>query len=109
MDHREHVEGEAVYDGDLPARMRPSSSDILLRGTMLFAAAITALALIAVPVIDRNTDETMVARGPDIDMMMTGSIQAQPQTYIIHRSVLEAPGSGPCTLFASGARRSGSC
>lgn len=97
-----------VYDGGLPDRLSPSSGSLLVRATLLFAGVFVALALIIVPIADRGTATRLAAGAPDLDMMTTGSITAAPRQYTIHRSVLQAPGSAPCILFADSSRQ-GSC
>ncbi|MCE7030338.1 hypothetical protein [Jiella avicenniae] len=104
----ERLEGADVYDGGLPDRLSPSSGSLVLRASLLFAGAFIALALIVVPIADRGTATRFAAGGPDLDMTITGSISSAPRRYTVHRSVLQAPGSGPCILFADGSRQ-GSC
>lgn len=76
----------------------------LLRATLLFGAITIGLALVVVPMARNSVD--YVASRPQLDTMTTGSIGAS--RYTVHRSVLQAPGSGPCIVHASG-RRTGAC
>ncbi|WAP70653.1 hypothetical protein [Jiella pelagia] len=103
----EGVPAAEVYDGGLPDRLSPSHGSSLLRATMLLAGVFVAVALVLVTIADRGTADRFAA-GPDLDMMTTGSIEAAPRQYTVRRSVLQAPGSAPCILFANGGHR-GAC
>ncbi|TFF18238.1 hypothetical protein E3C22_22045 [Jiella endophytica] len=106
MNEGEGLREAEVYDGSLPARFKPAPGGLLLRGTVLVAGALVALAMVIVPLVDRSGSTQLASGGPDLDMMFTGSIDA-PRQYVIRRSVLQAPGSPPCILFADGASRGG--
>ena len=78
----------------------------ILRITLLFGSAAVALALIAVPVLDKQTrSRDAVANG--LDTMSTGSIGSRT-TYTLRRSVLQPLPSSVCVIRADG-RRSGDC
>lgn len=76
----------------------------LLRATLLFGAITIGLALVVVPAARHSVD--YVASTPQLDTMTTGSIGTG--RYTVHRSVLQAPGAGPCIVHASG-QRTGAC
>lgn len=77
----------------------------ILRLTLLFGTATIALALLAVPMLERHT---RVAQndGIGLDMTSTGSI-SRKHIYTVERSVLQAPGS-VCIIHQDGARQ-GDC
>ena len=80
----------------------------ILRVTLLFGSAAVALALIAVPVLDKQTRSSSrdaVANG--LDTMSTGSIGSRA-TYTLRRSVLQPLPSSICVIRANG-KRSGDC
>ena len=82
----------------------------LLRITLLFGSAAVALALIAVPLLDKEGDgRQQIARDTFIglDTMSTGSI-GRSDTYTIRRSVLQPSPESVCLIRANG-RRSGDC
>ena len=76
----------------------------LLRATLLFGAITIGLALVVAPMARHGAD--YVASSPKLDTMTTGSISSS--RYTVHRSVLQAPGAGPCIVHANG-RRLGAC
>ncbi|WP_185983695.1 hypothetical protein [Aureimonas mangrovi] len=77
----------------------------LLRASVIFGS----LALVFVMAIT-NGFEHRSARMAEagIDEMMTGSIDTGAERYTVSRSVLQAPGAGPCLYFPDGSRR-GAC
>lgn len=78
----------------------------LTRAAVIFGS----LALFMVVVIGGTMDrsESRFAQNPyGVDEMMTGSI-AQGDRYVVRRSVLQPPGSGPCLYFPDGTTR-GAC
>ncbi|ORE97695.1 hypothetical protein [Aurantimonas sp. 22II-16-19i] len=107
MDGGDRLADADVYDGSLPARLKPATGGLLLRATLLFSAALVALALVVVPMADRRTHDVAASGGPELDMMATGSIGTSTQHYTVRRSVLQAPGSAPCLLFSDGTSRGG--
>ncbi|MFD2236644.1 hypothetical protein [Aureimonas populi] len=80
------------------------------RALMRAAAIFGSLALVVVFVIGGTMEErsSRFAHGsPGLDEMATGSI-GQGERYTVRRSVLQAPGSGPCLYFPDGSIR-GAC
>ncbi|HVW56378.1 MAG TPA: hypothetical protein VHC00_11895 [Rhizobiaceae bacterium] len=77
----------------------------ILRMTLLFGTATIAMALLAVPMLERRTE---VARndGIGLDMTSTGSI-SRHQVYTVEKSVLQAPGN-VCIIHQDGSRQ-GDC
>ncbi|MGN6584845.1 MAG: hypothetical protein ACTHJV_14190 [Rhizobiaceae bacterium] len=77
----------------------------LLRMTLLFGTATIAMALLAVPMLERRTE---IAQNDAIglDMTSTGSISRR-QIYTVERSVLQAPGNF-CIIQQDGSRQ-GNC
>ena len=80
----------------------------LLRATLLFGSIAIALALIIAPAARKGADYVTASNPPQLDMISTGSIGSSNSHYIVRRSVLQAPGAGPCLMFPSGERR-GAC
>jgi hypothetical protein len=80
----------------------------ILRITLLFGSAAVALALIAVPVLDKQTrSSSRDALTSGLDTMSTGSVGSRA-TYTLRRSVLQPSPSSVCVIRADG-RRSGDC
>jgi len=80
----------------------------ILRITLLFGSAAVALALIAVPVLDKQTrSSSRDTLTTGLDTMSTGSVGSRP-TYTLRRSVLQPSPSSVCVIRADG-RRSGDC
>jgi len=80
----------------------------ILRITLLFGSAAVALALIAVPVLDKQTrSSSRDALTSGLDTMNTGSVGARA-TYTLRRSVLQPSPSSVCIIRADG-QRSGDC
>jgi hypothetical protein len=80
----------------------------ILRITLLFGSAAVALALIAVPVLDKQTrSSSRDALASGLDTMSTGSVGSHT-TYTLRRSVLQPSPSSVCIIRADG-RRSGDC
>ncbi len=81
----------------------------LLRVTLLFGSAAVALALIAVPLLDKDDSRQQIARDTFIglDTTTTGSI-GRSDTYTIRRSVLQSSPESVCLIRPDG-RRSGDC
>lgn len=77
----------------------------LLRITLLFGSAAAALALIATPVLERQSRPKYPA---GVDMTSTGSIARGDNTYTLRRSVLQSSPGSVCLIRADG-RRSGDC
>lgn len=77
----------------------------ILRITLLFGTATIAMALLAVPMLERRTE---VAQNDAIglDMTSTGSISRR-QIYTVEKSVLQTPGN-VCIIHQDGARQ-GDC
>ncbi|TRC97843.1 hypothetical protein FJV76_10670 [Mesorhizobium sp. WSM4303] len=80
----------------------------ILRITLLFGSAAVALALIAVPVLDKQTrSSSRDALTSGLDTISTGSVGSRA-TYTLRRSVLQPSPSSVCIIRADG-RRSGDC
>ncbi|TAN17719.1 MAG: hypothetical protein EPN45_01635 [Rhizobiaceae bacterium] len=77
----------------------------VLRITLLFGTVTIAMALLAVPMLERRTQ---LARndGIGLDMTSTGSI-SRSHIYTVERSVLQAPGRS-CIIHQDGTRE-GDC
>jgi len=77
----------------------------LLRMTLLFGTATVAMALLAVPMLQRRTE---IAQNDVIglDMTTTGSISRR-EIYTVEKSVLQAPGD-VCIIHQDGSRQ-GNC
>lgn len=80
----------------------------LLRITLLFGSAAIAFALLATPLLDRETRSEFASNGfpAGLDMTSTGSIGRS--VYTVRRSVLQASPDAVCIISANG-RRSGDC
>lgn len=79
----------------------------VLRLTLLFGSAAVAMALLATPLLDRESRQ--FAGGPfpaGLDMTSTGSIGKT--VYTVRRSVLQSSPDAVCIISAAG-RRSGDC
>jgi hypothetical protein len=77
----------------------------LLRMTLLFGTATIAMALLAVPMLERRTG--LAQNGAvGLDMTSTGSISRR-QIYTVEKSVLQAPGN-VCIIHQDGSRQ-GDC
>jgi hypothetical protein len=81
-----------------------------LRLALLFGSAAVALALIATPMLDRNTrlrvSEATFTDG--LDPISTGSTPRHGSRYVLRRSVLQTTPSAVCVIRADGAA-SGDC
>lgn len=77
----------------------------ILRVTLLFGTATIALALLAVPMLERRT-QVAQNDGIGLDMTETGSI-SRNQIYTVERSILQAPGN-VCIIHQDGTRQ-GDC
>ena len=80
----------------------------MLRVTMLFGVCAIAIALFAVPLLDRTSARiASELNNPGIDFTTTASTPRRT-TYTVHRSVLQRSPSAACIIYADG-RRSGEC
>jgi hypothetical protein len=77
----------------------------ILRITLLFGTATIAMALLAVPMLERRT-QIAQNDGIGLDMTSTGSISRR-HIYTVEKSVLQAPG-GVCIIHQDGSRQ-GDC
>lgn len=78
----------------------------MLRITLLFGSAAVALALVATPFLDSQTQQ-QIARDGGLDMASTGSI-GHRDTYTLRRSVLQPLPSSICVIRNDGSRH-GDC
>jgi len=74
----------------------------MLRVALLFGSAMVVLALLIVPMLDRDRFDRPVAAG--LDVINTGSVQA-PASYTVRRSVLHP---STCVIDNNGLR-GGNC
>lgn len=97
--------------GTMAAGLIASAGGGALRLALLFGSGAVALALILVPVLERQGRERSVAAldsRTQLDMIATGSIAAHETRYTIRRSVLQANPAAVCIITSSG-HRSGQC
>lgn len=81
-----------------------------VRVALLFGSAAVAVALLATPILDRNTRVRVsdLGHASGLDMMSTGSTGRSASSYVIRRSVLQSSPSAICVMHPDG-RRSGDC
>ena len=79
-----------------------------LRAALLFGSTAVALALIATPLLDRNTrnqDAVVRLAAEDLDTTVTGSVpQTNAGRYTVHRSVLQSSPTAVCIIRDNGSR-----
>lgn len=102
---------EKEWDSIRPDRsLRAAQAGMgVLRLALLFGSAAIALALIATPLLDRESRQAFARdTGPfGLDMTSTGSIGSS-SSYTVRRSVLQPSPDSVCIIRADG-RRSGEC
>lgn len=79
----------------------------VLRIALLFGSAAVALALLIVPMLDRDAGMFAGRSAAGIDVMSTGSISSG-SSYTIRRSVLQDSPNSVCIIRSNGTR-SGDC
>ena len=101
---------EKDWESIRPSRaLRPIDAGMgLLRVTLLFGSAAVALALLAIPLLDRSDGRHFAGNvfPAGLDMTATGSIGRN--VYTVRRSVLQSSPESVCIISASGSR-SGDC
>ncbi|PZO76635.1 MAG: hypothetical protein DI629_15895 [Mesorhizobium amorphae] len=91
-----------------PSRLAEAGSGIM-RATLLFGSAAIAIAMFAVPALDRATrSDTQAASLYGLDTMSTGSVRRDGETITIRRSVLQSSPDAVCVIRENGSRR-GAC
>ena len=102
------IKSRDLDDYDLASPVSQVRS-VLIRGSILFGAAVVAVALVVVPAIKGEDDTLSAMSGANIDMMSTGSISSggQSTSYRVQRSITQ-PGVGPCIFWPDG-RKQGAC
>jgi len=79
----------------------------VLRVALLFGSVAVALALLIVPMLDRDASFLSARPGAGVDVMSTGSIGGG-SSYTIRRSVLQDSPNSVCIIRSNGTR-SGDC
>ncbi|GHC76176.1 hypothetical protein [Limoniibacter endophyticus] len=88
-----------------PAYRVGNLRDSVLRMTLLFGSIAVAMGMLIVPVLYKG--DHFYGQGPGIDRMTTSSIEGQPRTYTIRRSVTQHDPGAVCLIY--GPQRVGDC